>query len=40
MYVSMSNDDRVSHDRLDPLRRHAIKLERLEIMITYDVGAE
>jgi len=40
MYVSMSNDHRVSDDRLDPLRRHAIKLDRLGSMITYDVVAE
>ena len=27
-----SNDHRVSHDRMDPLLRHAVKLERLESM--------
>ena len=35
-----SNDHRVSHDRMDPLLRHAVKLERLESMHTYDVVAE
>jgi hypothetical protein len=35
-----SNDHRLSHDRLDPLLRRAIKLERLESMVTYDVVAE
>ena len=35
-----SNDHRVSHDRMDPLLRHAIKLERLESMVTYQVVAE
>ncbi len=35
-----SNDHRVSHDRMDPLLRHAVKLERLESMHTFDVVAE
>ena len=35
-----SNDHRVSHDRMDPSLRRAVKLERLESMHTYDVVAE
>ena len=35
-----SSDHRVSHDRVDPLLRHAVKLERLENMHTYEVVAE
>ena len=35
-----SNDHRVSHDRMDPLFRRAVKLERLESMHTYEVVAE
>lgn len=35
-----SDDHRVSHDRIDPLLRHAVKLERLEHVHTYEVVAE
>ena len=35
-----SSDHRVSHDRMDPLLRKAVKLERLENMHTYEVVAE
>ncbi len=35
-----SDDHRVSHDRIDPVLRRAIKLERLEQMHTYEVVAE
>jgi heme-degrading monooxygenase HmoA len=35
-----SDDHRVSHERIDPLLRHAIKLERLEHLHTYEVVAE
>lgn len=35
-----SNDHRVSHDRMDPSLRQAVKLERLESLHTYDVVAE
>ena len=35
-----SSDHRVSHDRMDPLLRCAVKLERLESMHTYEVVAE
>jgi heme-degrading monooxygenase HmoA len=35
-----SNDHRRSHDRIDPVLRRAIKLERLESMVTYQVVAE
>ena len=35
-----SNDHRVSHDRMDPSLRRAVKLERLESLHTYDVVAE
>jgi heme oxygenase (mycobilin-producing) len=35
-----SDDHRVSHDRIDPTLRHAVKLERLEHMHTYEVVAE
>ena len=34
-----SNDHRVSHDRMNPSLRHAVKLERLESLHTYDVVA-
>jgi heme-degrading monooxygenase HmoA len=35
-----SNDHRVSHDRVDPGLRHAVKLERLDSMHTYEVVAQ
>jgi heme oxygenase (mycobilin-producing) len=35
-----SSDHRVSHDRMDPGLRKAIKLERLESLHTYEVVAE
>jgi len=35
-----SDDHRASHERMDPLLRRAVKLERLESMHTYDVVAE
>lgn len=35
-----SNDHRVSHDRIDPLLRPSVKLERLESIHTYEVVAE
>jgi heme-degrading monooxygenase HmoA len=35
-----SSDHRVSHDRMDPSLRRAVKLDRLESMHTYDVVAE
>ena len=35
-----SSDHRVSHDRMDPSLRKAVKLERLENMHTYEVVAE
>ena len=35
-----SSDHRVSHDRMDPTLRHAVKLERLEHLHTYDVVAQ
>ena len=35
-----SSDHRLSHDRVDPLLRRAVKLERLERMHTYQVVAE
>src|SRR3978361_1698385 len=35
-----SSDHRVSHDRLDPALRSAIKLEKLEHLHTYDVVAQ
>ncbi len=35
-----SADHRISHDRLDPALRKAIKLERLEHLSTYEVVAE
>jgi len=35
-----SSDHRVSHDRMDPLLRRAVKLERLENTHTYEVVAE
>lgn len=35
-----SNDHRQSHGQIDPILRRAIKLERLESMVTYQVVAE
>ena len=35
-----SHDHRVSHDRIDPLLRHSVTLERLESIHTYEVVAE
>jgi heme-degrading monooxygenase HmoA len=35
-----SHDHRVSHDRIDPSLKDAIKLERLEHLHTYEVVAE
>jgi heme-degrading monooxygenase HmoA len=35
-----SPDHRVSHDRMDPLLRRAVTLERLENLHTYEVVAE
>jgi heme-degrading monooxygenase HmoA len=35
-----SADHRVSHDRVDPLLRRAVRLERLDRLQTYDVVAE
>jgi len=35
-----SSDHRVSHDRMEPLLRRAVKLERLDSMHTYEVVAE
>ena len=35
-----SSDHRVSHDRMDPLLRRAVRLERLESMHTYEVVAQ
>jgi heme-degrading monooxygenase HmoA len=35
-----SADHRVSHDRMDPLLKAAIKLERLEHLSTYEIVAE
>jgi len=35
-----SSDHRVSHHRMDPLLRRAVKLDRLENMHTYEVVAE
>ena len=35
-----SNDHRVSHDRVDPVLRHAVKLDRLDSMHTYEVVAQ
>jgi len=35
-----SGDHRVSHDRIDPLLRRAVKLQRLDNMHTYEVVAE
>jgi heme-degrading monooxygenase HmoA len=35
-----SNDHRLSHGQMNPLLRHAVKLERLESLHTYDVVAE
>lgn len=35
-----SSDHRVSHDRMDPSLRKAVKLERLENLHTYEVVAE
>ena len=35
-----SADHRVSHDRIDPALKEAIKLERLEHLHTYEVVAE
>ena len=35
-----SGDHRISHDRIDPSLRHAVTLERLESIHTYEVVAE
>lgn len=35
-----SSDHRVSHDRMDPSLRRAVKLERLDSMHAYEVVAE
>ena len=35
-----SNDHRISHDRIDPLLRSAVRLERLDNMHTYEVVAQ
>jgi heme oxygenase (mycobilin-producing) len=35
-----SSDHQVSHDRMDPMLRRAVKLERLESLHTYEVVAE
>ena len=35
-----SSDHRVSHERMDPLLRRAVTLERLESLHTYEVVAE
>ena len=35
-----STDHRISHDRMDPILRRAVKLERLESMQTFEVVAQ
>ena len=35
-----SNDHRISHDRIDPLLRRAVRLERLDNLHTYEVVAQ
>ncbi len=35
-----SSDHRLSHDRMDPSLRRAVKLERLDSLHTYDVMGE